>query len=151
MNCVLRNVKSLGLHSETLSCITPTNLTVTDVLSSLKLNYTLTLLLFSLVILFTAKGIYLNHVYSGFEPESQFRFRTWTWKVGNTFSSISHSSLPFIFFFFGERRHRQRFNDLTCTSFCNRISFCCHVFTYNNLENFNNQITAIFKPFSTLN
>jgi hypothetical protein len=27
-------------------------------------------------------------------------FRTWTWKVGNTFSSNSHSSLPFIFLFY---------------------------------------------------
>jgi len=47
--------------------------------------------------LFTAKGIYLKQACSGFELESPVRVRTWNWKAGNTFS-ISHSSLPFIFF-----------------------------------------------------
>jgi hypothetical protein len=34
--------------------------------------------------------------------------------------------------------------------FRNRVSFCSHVFTSNNLENFNNQITAISESCSTL-
>ena len=68
------------------------------------LNCTHKLLLFPLFMLFTAKGIYLNQACSGFEPESPVHFRTLTWKAGNTFCSILHSSLPFIsFFFFGGR------------------------------------------------
>ena len=72
MNYVLK--RSLGLHSETPSSKIPTNLT-TDRCSVQSqafqcLNCTHTLLLFSLVKLFTAKGIYLNQACSGFEPES---------------------------------------------------------------------------------
>jgi hypothetical protein len=44
------------------------------------LNCPYTLLLFSLVLLFTAKGIYLNQAWSGFELELPIYFRTSTWK-----------------------------------------------------------------------
>ena len=86
---------------------TPTNLTVDRCSVQSQafecLNCTHTLLLFLLVMLFRATGTYLNQACSGFESESPVHFRTLTWKVSNTFSSISHSSLPFIFFFFGGR------------------------------------------------
>jgi len=92
--------KSLGWHSETPNSETGTNLTVDRIsVQSHPFECLNTLLLLSLVMLFTTKGIYLNEACSGFELESAVRFRTWTWKVGNTFSSISHSSLTFIFFF----------------------------------------------------
>ena len=42
-----------------------------------------TLLLFSIVTSFIAKGIYLKETYSGFEPESPVHLRTWTWKAVN--------------------------------------------------------------------
>jgi len=72
--------QSLGLHSETPSCKTPTNLSLDKCIAQAQafecLNCTHTHLLFSLVLLFTAKGIYLNQACSGFEPESPVRFRT---------------------------------------------------------------------------
>ena len=89
---------------------TPTNLT--DDRCSVQsqafecLNCTHTLLLFLLVTLFTVKGTYLNQACSGFESESPVHFRTWTWKVSNT-STISHYSLPFIFFFGGRDTGRE--------------------------------------------
>ena len=75
--------KSLGLHSETPRCKTPTNLTVdrcsVQFLAFECLNCTHKLVLFSLVMLFTAKGIvciqlvqglYLNRrSVSALEPE----------------------------------------------------------------------------------
>jgi len=72
--------KSLGSHSETPSCKTPTTLTIDR--CSVKsrafecLNCPDTFLLFSLFISFTAKGIYLTRACSGTEPESAVRFRT---------------------------------------------------------------------------
>jgi hypothetical protein len=50
-----------------------------DVLRRLRLLNALTaltLLLFHLAVLFTAKGIYLNEACSGFEPESPVHFST---------------------------------------------------------------------------
>jgi hypothetical protein len=58
-----------------------------DVLPRLKLlnaPTALTLPLFSLVMLFTAKGICMNRACSGLEPELLVHFRTWTCKAGNT-------------------------------------------------------------------
>jgi len=103
--------QSLGLYSETPSCKTPTNLTLDRCIAQAQafecLNCTHTLLLFSLVILFTAKVIYLNQASSGFEPESLVRFRISTWEAGNIVSSFSHSALPFIFFFGGRGTGRE--------------------------------------------
>lgn len=46
-------------------------------------------------------------------------------------------------------RRRQRINYLLFTCFCNRVYFCCHVFASNNLEIFNNKITAISESHCT--
>ena len=144
--------KSLGSHSETPRCKTPTNLTVDRCSVQSQafgcLNCPHTVLLFSTVILFTAKGIYLTQACSGFEPASAVRFRTWTWKSSNTFSNISHSSLHFINFFFGGR-DMQRIDDVICTCFCNRFSFFSHALTSNNMKIVINQITAISESYCT--
>ena len=83
MNYILRSAQASGF-SQTLSCKTPTNLTVDGCSAQTEasecLNGTRTLLLFSLVMLFTAKrnlsqgnpiqGLSLNHQsISGLEPE----------------------------------------------------------------------------------
>jgi hypothetical protein len=147
MNYVLG---SLELYSEILSWKTATNLKHDRCSVQSQafecLNCPHTLLLFSIVQLLRAKRIYLNQACSGFELESPVSLRTWTWKAGNTFVSISHSSLPLLLWW---ERHRQRINDLICTCFCNRFSFYCHVFTSNNLVNFTNQTAAISESYCT--
>jgi hypothetical protein len=137
--------KSLGLYSETPSCKTATNLThngcsvQSQALECLNCPHTLPL--FSIVVLFTDKGIYLNQACSGFKPELSVRFRTWTWKARKPSPALA--LFPSFHLLLWWERHRQRINYLICACFCNRVSFCCHVFTSNNLVNFNNQITAM--------
>jgi hypothetical protein len=72
MNYVLRSVK-------TPNCETPTNLTVYKCSAQAQtyecINYPHILMLFSLVMLYTAKRIYLNQACSGFELESPGPFQ----------------------------------------------------------------------------
>ena len=78
--------QSLGFHSKTPSCKTPTNSTVVGCSAQVQafecLKDTHTFLLFHQAMLFTAKLIYLNQTISGFEPESPVHFSTWTWTAG---------------------------------------------------------------------
>jgi hypothetical protein len=66
------------------------------------------------------------------------------WRRHNRECFLQHFALfpPFQPILLPWDRHRQRINELIC-SYTKRVSFRCRVFTSNNLENFNNHITAI--------
>ena len=133
-----QNCKYLSLHSETPSSKTATNLTLdrcsVQCQAFERLHYTHTLLLFSIVMLFAAKGMYLNEACSAFKLESPVRFRTWTRKASKP--SPTFRTLPFLSSSSsaGQTQVENQRSNLYC--FCYTVC-CCHLFTSNNLVNYN--------------